>query len=76
MPKKPDPVISAVARLGVATRTTRGGKGGDPEAVAEARRHLTEVKLERSIREAVKAAPPLTQEQRTRLAAILSGGAA
>lgn len=39
------------------------------------RRELSAAKVERAIREAVEAAPPLTDEQRARLAAILTGGA-
>jgi len=66
-------LASAAARLSVAVRTTRGGKGGDPQAVAEARRNLTEVKLERAIGQALAAAPPLTDQQRARLAALLGG---
>lgn len=46
-----------------------------PERQAELRRNLTEAKLERAINEAVAAAPPLTDEQRARLASLLSGGA-
>lgn len=71
----PDPVHSAVAHLGVALRTSRGGKGGDPAAVADARRNLAEAQIKRAIERALAAAPPLTDEQRAKLAALLSGGA-
>lgn len=60
-----DPVLQARAREGVAARR------GDAEGVRSASRDLTEAKLERHIREAVAAAPPLTDAQRDRLAALL-----
>ena len=47
---------------------------GTPETRAAARRDLEALKLELAIQRAVEAAPPLTADQRTRLAAILSGG--
>lgn len=47
----------------------------DPALIAGLKRNLTEAKLERAIREAVAAAPPLSAAQKARLAAILSGGA-
>lgn len=67
-----DPILQARALKGVAARRR------DAEGVAAASRALTEAKLERHIREAVAAAPPLTDEQRERLAALLrapKGGA-
>lgn len=51
------------------------GRTPDPETEALARRTLTAAKLERAIREAIEAAPPITTEQRTALAAILGGAA-
>jgi hypothetical protein len=72
-----NPVFLAATRVARASRP--GCRGSDPEDLAAARRALTEAKLERAIREAVAAAPPLTQEQRDKLALILvrgSGGAA
>jgi len=45
-----------------------------PDAVAAARSRLAEAKLERHIREVVDAAPPLTDEQRTRLSLLLAPG--
>jgi hypothetical protein len=47
----------------------------DPDLV-NARRNLRVARLEQSIRDAVAAAPPLTDEQRTQLAAILRGSGA
>ena len=59
-----DPVRGAVAALGVAART-----GGNVE---EARRTLKVAKLERWIQEALETAPPLTDQQRSRLATMLA----
>lgn len=47
----------------------------DPDAdVTDLRRQLKAERLADYIRQAVDAAPPLTAEDRTRLAAILQGG--
>lgn len=46
-------------------------RGDDPATVADLRIRLREANLEKAIREAVDAAPPLTAEQRAKLAAIL-----
>jgi hypothetical protein len=46
---------------------------GDEHAIDEARRALRLARLEQAIRDAVAAAPPLDDEQRTQLAAILRG---
>lgn len=64
-----------------ATRIARAVKARDPEAEAQARRELAEAKIADHIRRVVDAAPPLTDEQRTRLAELLrpvrrEGGAA
>ncbi|KHL19580.1 UNVERIFIED_CONTAM: hypothetical protein LK11_00775 [Mumia flava] len=60
------------SRVAVATRL------GTPEDVTEARRNHAAAKLEDYIRRTVDAAPPLTEAQRDRLAALLrptaSGG--
>ena len=69
----PDPVRRAQAQLMLAHRTAKGGAGGDPEAITEARQALTAAKLERRVREALNAEPPLTTEQRNRIASILLG---
>lgn len=69
-----DPVLTARAALGVASRYTAKG-APDPDRVAAARRDLTAAKLERAIREAVASAPPLTSAQRDRLATLLTGAA-
>ena len=47
---------------------------GDSEAAAIAARDLRAVKLEEYIERVVAEAPPLTDEQRVRLAGLLSGG--
>lgn len=54
-----------------ATRIARAVKARDPEAEAQARRELAEAKIADYIRRVVDAAPPLTDEQRTRLAELL-----
>lgn len=56
------------SRLGVASRR------GDSAAIEAARRDHTAARLEDFIRRTVDAAPPLSLEQRQRLAALLSGG--
>lgn len=62
-------VFKARSRAGVAART------GDSAALAEARRDLAAAKLEQYIERTVAEAPPLTAEQRDRLAGILRGAA-
>jgi hypothetical protein len=55
-------------RLGVAV------KHGDPDEIEAARAALAAAKIEKYIREVVDAAPPLTTEQRERLALLLGSG--
>ena len=64
-----DPVRKAHSRVGVAARF------GTPEELADARRELKVVNLERAITKALATAPVPTDEQRDRLAALLAGGA-
>ena len=52
---------------------TRSRTNDDPELI-EARRNLTAEKLAAYIRRTVDTAPPLTPEQRERLAQLLRGG--
>jgi hypothetical protein len=52
---------------------TRSRRPDDPELV-EARTSLRALKLEEHVRKAIDAAPPLTDEQRTRIAALLRTG--
>lgn len=54
---------------------TRSRAANDPELV-EARRTLTLLKLEAAVKDALAAAPPLTVEQRERIAALLRAGGA
>ncbi len=54
---------------------TRSRTPDDPE-LADARRNLRAERLAEHIRKAVDSAPPLTAEQRDRLAVLLRGGAA
>lgn len=67
---QPDPVKAAAGRLGAyRSRPT------PPEKIDAARRAVTEAVLAKHIADALAAAPPLTDEQRGRLAALLRGGA-
>lgn len=54
----------------------RAAKSKDPDRVAEARRNLAEAKIAAAISEAIASAPPLTADQRVRLASILNSGGA
>lgn len=69
MPKSAtsDPVH--IARAAIATAARLG------QDQTTARQQLKEAKLDRWIREALDTAPPLTDEQRHRLASMLTGGA-
>jgi len=71
MSTAPDPVRIARSRL---ARAHVRSAGTTPEEFATLRRDLTAAKLERHVREVVATAPPLTDEQRNRLAALLTGG--
>lgn len=53
---------------------TRSRSADDPDLL-DARRNLAAERLARYIRQTVDAAPPLTPEQRDKLALILTGGA-
>ena len=63
-----DPVLSAGGRVAYASR---GEWSGEPERLVEARRDLTASLLERHIRQAVAADPPMTAVQREQLALLL-----
>lgn len=52
---------------------TRSRKADDPELV-EARRNMRALKLEEYVLRVVDEAPPLTNEQRERIAALLRAG--
>ncbi|OCB25013.1 hypothetical protein A5674_22185 [Mycobacterium malmoense] len=54
---------------------TRSRQPDDPELVA-ARQNLKALRLEEHVRRVVAEAPPLTDEQRDRIAAILRSGQA
>lgn len=64
----PDPVLRARAMLGVAHRR------GTPEELTAARRDLAAAVIEKTIRERLADAPPLTPEQAAKLAGLLLGG--
>lgn len=69
--KMSDPVLTARSKLGAAARF------GTAHDVESARRELNAALIERSIRAAIAATPPLTVEHRRHLAALLlDGGAA
>lgn len=72
MPTTPPEILSVRARI---ASLTRSRQVDDPDLVA-ARRELAELRIARFIRETVAAAPPLTDEQRTRLADLLRPGSA
>lgn len=64
-----DPAVArARARVAVASRKR------DEGAQLEARQDLAAAKIEDYIRRTVDAAPPLTSDQRNRLALLLRGG--
>lgn len=67
------------SRLGNLERTYRDRGNRPPEVqkeIDDLRASLRAHKLEQHIRETVDAAPPLSAEQRTRLAALLAPGVA
>lgn len=49
-------------------------RDGHEEEVGIVRREMRAIQLEKAIKQAVDAAPPLTAEQRVRLTALLTGG--
>jgi hypothetical protein len=54
-----------------ATRVARAARAKDPAAEAEARRELAEAKIAAYVERVLAAAPPLSDAQRVRLAALL-----
>lgn len=72
--KAGDPVAYWAMRVALAHRKNRDGYT-DPAKIAEARAKLAEAKLEQAITKALHAAPPLTDEQRSKLVMlVLQGG--
>jgi hypothetical protein len=69
MPASPDPLRAAVGRVAYYSR-----RGESPQKLEEARREVAAAKLERAIQDALESAPPLTTEQRNRLAVLLAKG--
>lgn len=63
-----DPVTIWSARVRAYQRA-----GRDAKKLADARRNLAEAKLAREIEQTIHGEPPLTTEQRERLAALLLG---
>lgn len=64
-----NPVMKAVSEVGNATRS------GDQDRIARAQQQLAIARIEREIGKACNGAYPITDEQRQRLAATLTGGA-
>ncbi|MGH3639185.1 MAG: hypothetical protein ACRDUX_09165 [Mycobacterium sp.] len=52
-------------------RVARAARAGDATAEVEARRDLAEEKIAQYVQRVLASAPPLTDEQRTRLAELL-----
>jgi hypothetical protein len=65
----PDPVLSQRGRRNVLVRHY----GADDPRTVEAERDLKAAGLEQHIREIIDTAPPITEEQRSRLALLLRG---
>jgi hypothetical protein len=68
------PPPASIARHRATVAALARHRGPDDPDLASARRELRAANLEHAIREAVAGAPPLTYEQRTRLAALLRNG--
>ena len=68
MPNKGSTLAFTASRVAVEARR------GDRVAEAEARRDHAAAVLEQYVQRVVASAPPLTTSQRTRLAALLTGG--
>lgn len=62
----PDPVLTARGRLARASR-----QDGDPKEREQAFRAFRIAKLEQAVQRALAEAPPLTDDQRARIAALL-----
>ncbi len=62
-----DPVLSARSRVANLHRNS----GATPAQLDKARRELTAANCERAIQKALDAAPPLSTDQRKRLAVLL-----
>lgn len=58
-------LLSSKSALGVASRS------GDPARIIDARREHAAVKIQTAIERVLAEAPPLTDEQRDRIAALL-----
>ena len=59
--------------VGRSVRVYQRNDRNEPDKLAEARRMLAEVRLERAINMAIKDEYPITREQRERLALLLTG---
>ncbi|WP_326546096.1 hypothetical protein QGN32_20535 [Mycolicibacterium sp. ND9-15] len=63
--------MSEVQVRSAATRVARAAKAKDPAAEVDARRDLAEAKIADYVTRCLAQAPPLSDEQRTRLAELL-----
>ena len=72
----PESAQLARLRAGIARAEHNSQLTGDPAPALDARREYAAAKIEDYVRRTVDTAPPLTDEQRSRLAALLtsSGG--
>lgn len=66
---KGSPLAKARSRVAVAH------KRGDPQAIEDARRAFAEAKIADYLKRTLAAAPPLHDEQRRKLVALLGGAA-
>ena len=57
-----------------ATKVARADKAKDPVQIAEARRELAMANIEAAIERALASSPPLSIEQKKRIAALLRTG--
>ena len=67
----PENHLLAQLRAGIARAERDSRRTGDPSQSVAARREYAAAKIEDYVRRTVDAAPPLTDEQRSRLATLL-----
>jgi hypothetical protein len=60
-----------IARAVIAVANAHQGKSPDPEKIAKARADLAAAKIKAYIEKTLAAAPPISDEQRARLARLL-----
>jgi hypothetical protein len=67
----PETQVLPQLRAGIARATRTARLTGDPTPAVAARRDYAAAKIEDYVRKVVDQAPPLTDEQRSRIAALL-----